>query len=95
MKKNKISKKQLQSNYQELLEAADQVLFSTENGTTNDFWEEIPSLAETVDRLTGQSFYKRWDRPTPADERLNLAKSLGYTLKQAKVTNKHYGKNMN
>ena len=54
------NKQQLQRDYRELLEAADEVLFSTQNGTENDFWEAIPPLAETVDRLTGQNLEKRW-----------------------------------
>jgi hypothetical protein len=93
MKKNKLTKKQLQSNYQVLFEAADEVLLSTDNGTADDFWEALPELARTMESLSGQSFYKRWDRPTPAEDRLNIAKALGDTFKR--VTKKHYGKNIN
>ena len=56
----KNNKQQLQRNYQELLEAADEVLMSTQNGTENDFWEAIPLLAETMDKITGQTLEERW-----------------------------------
>ncbi len=46
--------------YFELLNVADEVLHSTNNGKDTDFWEAVPQLAETVDRLTGQTLEERW-----------------------------------
>ena len=83
------SKQQLNHDFLILFERADELLLEHKSDTYPDFDE----LEKTLEELTGQSFYKRWDLPTPAEERLKTAKSLGHTLE--KVTNKHYGKNIN
>ena len=59
MVKNK-SNQQIRENYFELINVADEVLQSTNNGTESDFWEAIPLLAETVDKITGQTLEERW-----------------------------------
>jgi len=58
IKKTKVAT--LQQKYGELINVADEVLHSTKNGTESDFWEAIPELAETVDKLTGQTLEERW-----------------------------------
>ena len=88
--KTKITKKQLTRDYMTIFERADEMLLEHKDGY---FYPDFDELEKTLEELTGQSFYKRWDRPTPAEERLKTAKSLGHTLE--KVTNKHYGKNIN
>ena len=86
----KITKKQLTRDFMTLFEKADEMLLEHKDGY---FYPDFDELEKTLEELTGQSFYKRWDRPTPAEERLKTAKSLGHTFE--KVTNKHYGKNIN
>ncbi len=57
---NKNKAPTLEQKYGELINVADEVLHSTQNGKDTDFWEVIPQLAETVDRLTGQTLEERW-----------------------------------
>ena len=57
---SKLTNKQIRENYFELMNVADEVLHSTNNGKDNDFWEALPSLAETMDKITGQTLEQRW-----------------------------------
>jgi len=89
--KTKLTKKQLTRDLMNLFEIADELLLEHKDGY---FAPDFDDLEKILKELSGgQSFYKRWGRPTPAEERLKTAKSLGHTLE--KVTNKHYGKNIN
>jgi hypothetical protein len=67
----------LTANYQQLLEAADEVLDAHKGG---NFYPDFDELEKTLEELTGQNFYKRWGLPTPAEERLKLAKGLKEVL---------------
>ena len=57
---SKLTNKQIRENYFELMNVADEVLHSTNDGKDNDFWEALPSLAETMDKITGQTLEQRW-----------------------------------
>ncbi len=65
--------KQLTANYQQLFEAADEVLDAHKGG---NFYPDFDELEKTLEELSGENFYKRWGMSTPAEERLKLAKEL-------------------
>ena len=84
--KTKITKKQLTRDFMTLFEKADEMLLEHKDGY---FYPDFDELEKTLEELTGQSFYKRWDRPAPKE--VKLSKQLGHlTVKQ-----KQNGKNIN
>ena len=84
--KTKITKKQLTRDYMTIFERADEMLLEHKDGY---FYPDFDELEKTLEELSGQSFYKRWDRPAPKE--VKLSKQLGHlTVKQ-----KQNGKNIN
>tara|TARA_R100000900_G_scaffold58103_1_gene47030 strand:- start:135 stop:398 length:264 start_codon:yes stop_codon:yes gene_type:complete len=62
MSHKKLTKQQLQENYRNLFEVADELLLDHMDG---HFAPNFEPLIELLEELSGSNFYKRWGQPEP------------------------------
>jgi len=62
MSHKKLTKQQLQENYRNLFEIADELLLEHKD---NFFAPDFKPLIEILEEQSGQNFYKRWGKALP------------------------------
>ena len=76
----KLTKQQLQENYRNLFETADQLLLEHIDGP---FAPNFEPLIELLEELSGSNFYKRWGQPEPKKyTHKEVEKIFGVSLKR-------------